>query len=184
MVKHLIRTRIRSQRKEQALPTKALKDKTIIARLKKLEIFRRAKTILIYAPIPHEKEINTWPLLRSKKTFVLPKTNTRTKTLSLYCVSKKSETLPSIAHKIPEPDSTQCKKITPQKIDLAIIPGIAFDHEKNRIGYGHGYYDRLLKKLRCPTIALAYEFQILHAVPRDPHDAPVDMIITEKRLIS
>ena len=72
-----------------------------------------------------------------------------------------------------------------EKMDLLIIPGIAFDLQGNRLGYGKGYYDRFLslRKVKC-IIALAYETQIVNEIPNNEHDIPVDLIITEKRIIN
>jgi 5-formyltetrahydrofolate cyclo-ligase len=70
------------------------------------------------------------------------------------------------------------------KIDLLIIPGIAFDLKGYRIGYGKGYYDRFLSlgKSKC-IMGLSYESQIINEIPNNEHDIPVDIIITEKRII-
>ena len=73
--------------------------------------------------------------------------------------------------------------VKPEDVDLAIIPGIAFDHEGNRLGYGHGYYDRLLRKMECPAIGLAYEVQIIDEIPAEKSDIPVHKIVTENRVI-
>jgi 5-formyltetrahydrofolate cyclo-ligase len=64
-----------------------------------------------------------------------------------------------------------------------IIPGIAFDKLGNRIGFGKGYYDRLLKDLNVLKIALCYEFQLLQNLPSEKHDISVNIIITEKQII-
>ena len=68
-------------------------------------------------------------------------------------------------------------------LDVVIVPGVAFDEEGNRIGYGKGYYDKFLKNTKAKTIALAYEAQIEDAVTCDEHDVPVQKIITERRVI-
>jgi 5-formyltetrahydrofolate cyclo-ligase len=70
------------------------------------------------------------------------------------------------------------------KIDLLIIPGIVFDLKGNRIGYGKGYYDRFLSLGKSKSImGLSYESQIINEIPNNEHDIPVDIIITEKRII-
>ena len=69
------------------------------------------------------------------------------------------------------------------KFDLCIVPGVAFDKTGHRIGFGGGYFDRLLKKTRAATIGLAYEFQIIDKVPVTAYDVAVDYIVTEKRVI-
>lgn len=70
------------------------------------------------------------------------------------------------------------------EIDLVVVPGVVFDKKKNRVGFGKGYYDRLLtnKKPKAKAIALAFEFQVLDEVPAEEHDIKMDKIITEKGL--
>lgn len=182
MVKKVIRTVVRLRRKLHRAKTKSEKDTLICGKLTEMKVFRHAKKILLYAPIPHEKEVNTWHIIEEwggTKTIVLPKM-LKSKGMALCIINSREDTKLNSQH-IAEPIST-CKKIDPKELDLAIIPGIAFDKKGNRIGFGHGYYDRLLKKLNCPVIALAYDFQILHAIPRHAHDVAVDTIITEKKI--
>jgi 5-formyltetrahydrofolate cyclo-ligase len=83
------------------------------------------------------------------------------------------------------PDSSRCKTVPLECIDIAIIPGIAFDEKGGRIGSGDGYYDRLIPKLPITTrkVSLALDSQILPQVPTESHDKFVDIIITEKRII-
>jgi 5-formyltetrahydrofolate cyclo-ligase len=93
---------------------------------------------------------------------------------------------------IPEPVATRSRAMKLNEIDIEIIPGIGFDLKGNRIGYGSGYYDKLLshKSMRhskkgghFATVGLAFEEQIVKRVPSEPHDIRVDMIITDQRLI-
>ena len=66
-------------------------------------------------------------------------------------------------------------------VDLVVVPGVAFDRSGRRLGYGRGYYDQLLQRLRPDTltIGLAFECQLFPELPHEPHDVPVDMVITE-----
>ena len=73
---------------------------------------------------------------------------------------------------------------SPNKIDLIIVPGIGFDKRGNRLGHGKGYYDKLLRKLKTIKIGLAFELQIVDQIPTDENDVPVDLIITEERIIN
>ncbi|MDP4107760.1 MAG: 5-formyltetrahydrofolate cyclo-ligase, partial [Bacillota bacterium] len=77
------------------------------------------------------------------------------------------------------------RKIQPSKIDLVVVPGVAFDIRRNRIGYGGGYYDRFLKKtsFACFKVGLAFEAQIADEVPIDRYDVPLHMVITENAII-
>lgn len=63
-------------------------------------------------------------------------------------------------------------------IDLAIIPGMAFTKEGDRLGRGKGYYDRLLPQLSCPLIGIAFPFQMLPSIPCEPHDIRMEDVIT------
>jgi 5-formyltetrahydrofolate cyclo-ligase len=67
--------------------------------------------------------------------------------------------------------------------DLALVPGVAFGRDGGRIGFGKGYYDRLLSARTTLRIALAFSFQVLDTVPTLPHDIPVDIIVTERETI-
>ena len=84
-----------------------------------------------------------------------------------------------------EPDASKCKVVPMDRIDIAIIPGLAFDEKGGRIGMGTGYYDRLVPRLDITTrkVALTFEEQIIPQVPMESHDKHVDIIITDKRII-
>ncbi len=70
------------------------------------------------------------------------------------------------------------------KIDLVIVPGIAFDLNGGRVGFGKGYYDKFLDRFKDSLrVGLAFEEQIVDSIPCEEHDQPVDIIITEKRII-
>ena len=75
------------------------------------------------------------------------------------------------------------KRVAPSEIDLVIVPGIAFDLERNRLGRGKGCYDWLLKQLKCPSIALAFESQVVKKVPVNENDEKLGKIVTEERVI-
>lgn len=90
--------------------------------------------------------------------------------------------VPSGKFKIPEP--IEAMKIAYKNIDLILVPGIAFDKEGHRIGYGFGYYDRFLRRVpKAIKIGLAFDLQIVDKIPREMHDVPVDLIVTEERVI-
>ena len=75
-------------------------------------------------------------------------------------------------------------KVNYKNIDLIIVPGVVFDLRGHRIGSGLGYYDKFLKKIpKAFKIGLAFDFQVVENIPNEVHDIPVDMIVTEKRII-
>lgn len=84
---------------------------------------------------------------------------------------------------IPEPDST-LPGIAPEDLDLILLPGIAFDDSGVRIGYGKGYYDRLLAHIpRGKRVALAYSLQIADSLPSGETDVPLGLVVTESEII-
>ncbi len=173
--------------------SKKVKDSAIKKRLFSLEYFKQAKTVLFYASFRSEVDTikaiqNT---LKLNKRVALPVVDTAHKQLKLYEVHDISELSPGYMG-IPEPVAARALNISLDKIDIEIIPGIGFDIKGNRIGYGAGYYDKLLShkskrlsktKGRITTIALAFEEQIAEKIPSESHDIRVDLIITDKRLI-
>lgn len=91
------------------------------------------------------------------------------------------------AYAIPEPAERLRaeREIHPQRLDVVLVPGAAFDERGNRIGYGKGYFDRLLSKLRpdCLKIGLAFDCQLFEEIPAQEHDIPMDWIMTPSRTI-
>ena len=75
------------------------------------------------------------------------------------------------------------REVAPSDFDLVISPLLAFDRKGDRLGFGGGYYDNLLGECRCPRIGLGYSFQEVDAVPVEPHDEKLDIIITDKEII-
>jgi 5-formyltetrahydrofolate cyclo-ligase len=69
--------------------------------------------------------------------------------------------------------------VDPSHLEFVIVPGVAFDRRGGRIGYGKGYYDRLLARGRMLKIAAAFEVQVVDALPMAPHDVPMNLLITE-----
>ena len=119
------------------------------------------------------------------KIVVLPAPNTNQFEMKLMKIDNIDKDLKPGAEGILKPDADHCKTVPIESIDIAIIPGIAFDEKGGRIGSGDGYYDRLIPKLPITTrkVALSFESQIIQQVPVESHDRHVDIIITEKRII-
>lgn len=82
-----------------------------------------------------------------------------------------------------EPPPDAARAVDPGAVGLVLVPGIAFDREGFRIGFGGGYYDRFLAVIEAPSIGLAFALQLVDRVPREAHDVPVDAIVTEREVI-
>ena len=89
-------------------------------------------------------------------------------------------------YNIPEPDPRKSLRLKAIEIDAAIIPGSVFDIHGGRLGYGGGYYDRFLVNdaPQARRIGFAFELQLVDKVPLEPHDQPLDILITEKRIVN
>jgi 5-formyltetrahydrofolate cyclo-ligase len=172
---------------------KRIKEAAIEKRLFSLNEFREAGSILLY--VSFRSEVNTMNYLEDVlslgKTLILPRVDARHRSLRLFDVKNVAELSPGYMG-ILEPWTENAREVNLGSVDLVIIPGTGFDTLGSRIGYGGGYYDRLLsyesKQLakvdkHIMTIALAFEEQIGDNIPTEPHDIRVDMIVTEKRTI-
>ncbi|MGA2855030.1 MAG: 5-formyltetrahydrofolate cyclo-ligase, partial [Verrucomicrobiota bacterium] len=76
-----------------------------------------------------------------------------------------------------------CPEIPPEKFDLILVPGVAFDWNGNRLGRGQGFYDRLLNKIRGVKCGVGYDFQLIEKVPAEQHDARVNFVVTPGRCL-
>ncbi len=182
--KLLIRKEVISRRDALSLSVRKAKDEIIRSRLLALPEFIKARTILFYASF--RSEVDTIELLRNSllnnKTILLPRVDVQNSSLTLYEIRTMADLAPG-CYGILEPAANGNNNIPDAGIDLMIIPGVAFDEHCNRLGYGKGYYDRLLSHKNALAVALAYEEQIVAHIPADAHDIKMDRIITDKRII-
>jgi 5-formyltetrahydrofolate cyclo-ligase len=165
---------------------KKIKEAAIRKTLFSLQDFKNALTILFYASF--QSEADTIQCIHHafalKKNVILPKVDEKGETLDLYEIKSLSELKPGyMGIQEPSTDKTTIKLL--KDIDVVIIPGVGFDIRGNRLGYGFGYYDKLLSqsKEHITTIALAFEEQIIPKVPKETHDIKIDKIVTDKRVI-
>lgn len=138
-----------------------------------------AGTVMCYLAAfnePRTDQITEYLFGRGKQVAV-PITGARTITPALLTPHDKLRTG---AYGIREPE--KYKEVNISDIDIALIPGIAFDTRGMRIGFGKGYYDRFLESFKGVKIGICYEFQVFSALNCDSHDVPMDMLVTERRI--
>ena len=172
-----------------ALPEGEIAEKTraIEDRLFEFANFLEAKIALLY--INSDFEVQTTSIIKRSyaynKIVVLPAFDPENHEMNLMKVDHFSKDLVPGPRHVPEPNASRCKTVPMDRIDIAIIPGLAFDEKGGRIGTGQGYYDRLIPKLAITTrkVALTFEDQIVAQIPMESHDKHVDIIITDKRII-
>jgi len=164
------------------------KDAAIHSRLGELEAFKTSRATLFYAAF--RSEVRTEQLvinsLTAGRITALPRVDKTGGILMLYKIGDWSDLSPG-SWGILEPEESRTKEISINEIDMVLAPGVAFDVNCNRLGYGKGYYDKLLagkKRMKPVVVGLAYEEQIADALPCNLHDMKMDMIITDKRIIA
>lgn len=166
------------------------KSALLFERVCSLEQYKKADIILAYMSAGNEADTGAfvYGCIEDGKTVALPrveKTEGGGRRLGVYTVKDPVEdTVPGFKG-ILEPDPLKTRLLEPHEPDLAVVPGIAFDTSGNRIGYGAGYYDRLLPLLRtdCLKVGAAFEMQIADMLPAEQHDFRLDMIVTDERTI-
>ncbi len=149
-------------------------------RVLRLPQYANAKRVMCYIGIG--TEVNTYGLLREiirsgRELYVpvtLPKRQMKAARLTSFDQLHKGR------FGIPEP--VEYKEIAPEKLDLILVPGLAFDLNGNRLGYGGGYYDRFLPKTQAKRVGICYEEQLLPCVPAEEHDVPMDMLVTQSNV--
>ena len=145
---------------------------------------RSAHTILFFAPLPNELDI--WPLmekfLAAGKTCALPFFDSASQTYSTRRVQNLAADIAIGKFGVREP-APNCPEIPPEKFDLILVPGVAFDWNGNRLGRGQGFYDRLLAKSGGMKCGVGYDFQLIGKIPAEPHDARVNFIVTPTRCV-
>jgi 5-formyltetrahydrofolate cyclo-ligase len=167
-----------------ALPESACEARSaeIGKRLVGVAELERAATVLAFASI--RNEVRTRPIIEAAwstgKRVALPRVHGDE--LRLHLVDAQTP-LTLGAFSVPEP-AADAAAIEPDEIEFALIPALALDPRGYRIGYGGGYYDRLIPRLaNACTCAVAYDFQLISEVPELPFDVSVDLVITDSRVI-
>ena len=178
-MKRKIKEEVFCLREGQEQEDRLRKSIQIAKRLFRLPEFKNARNIMLYSSIKCEVETATIIELALQTKFV---TLPVTKGHNIFASEISTNTLlQSGKFNILEP--VKPKEFPPDDIDLIVIPGIAFDAKGNRLGYGHGYYDKFLAKTKAFKVALAYDLQLVPSIPNESHDIPVDVIVTETKTI-
>lgn len=155
--------------------------------LSELPIYRKASIVMAYFPI--KGEVDLLGMIKKDlgvKRFCFPVTDLVTRKIRPFEVKDIDGDFVSGPYGIMQPDITRLKEIEIDKIDLVIIPGVAFDYQRHRLGRGAGYYDRFLKNIKPPAVkaGVAFQTQILQDLPiNSTHDQIMDLVVSEDRVI-
>ena len=177
MDKSEVRKRMRELKRAVPPEEKLRRSALIMERVEQTEAFRKAKVVLLY-----------WSMADEVQTHAFVERWYRAKTLLLPCVDGDDLRLRQYTGPecmvsgeqfgIGEPTGEEWTDLA--AVELIAVPGGAFDREGNRMGRGRGFYDRLLKSTpNAVKIGLAYNFQMLDAIPTEPHDVKMNLVITD-----
>ena len=185
--KHALRATFTALRHAMTEAERVEKSKAICRIVTNIDQFHESSVRALYSPIRHE--VDTKGIFhaarRLGKTTAYPLVEREKRLLRFFSVDGPDRLIPG-TYGILEPDIHRNPEIAVHELDMIIVPAVLLDMDGFRLGYGGGYYDRLLSdpSIRAHTTAIVYDFQVVERLPRHEHDVPVDRIITENRVIA
>jgi 5-formyltetrahydrofolate cyclo-ligase len=180
--KDRLRARIRAELARISPAVRAVESIDLCRRLKPQ--LASAQTILFFAPLPDELDV--WPLLEelllAGKTCALPSFDRDHSIYRARQVADLAKDIVAGPFGIREPVPAGIE-IPLDRFDLMLVPGLAFDRQGHRLGRGRGFYDRLLEKTSGVKCGIGYDHQVLEEIPTEPHDVPMDFMVTPARCL-
>ena len=187
--KETIRKEMLARRNAMTSAEAESKSKAIAANLMKIKEYKEAATVLFYAAKGNEARTENLikGAIASGKRVLLPVTDMVKKEIVAAEIKNYDADLMSGPFGILEPKRKIA--VDEKAIDVVVVPGVAFDLTSHRLGYGHGYYDKLLHRLAAKNpgvvaIGLSYDFQVVEKLPAEGHDHKLDRIVTELQAVS
>ena len=179
-VKEAMRQEMMKMRKAMTPEEVREKSAEITARLLGLPEYAAATAVIFYGPKGNEVQIGPaiTGAIRKGRITLLPVASGNT--VIPVRITDYPEGLEKGPLGMPQPRSREEYR---GSIDAAVIPGLAFDLRGYRLGRGGGHYDRMLEKMKIFRIGLAYDFQVIKALPAEEHDQRMDIVLTESRTI-
>ncbi|NTW29019.1 MAG: 5-formyltetrahydrofolate cyclo-ligase [Coriobacteriia bacterium] len=182
--KRVLRAQARAVRDALSPEARASAADLVARALSALPELATARVVLVYAALPAELDLT--PAIAAFRargvTIAYPRVEPDG-VLGIHAVARESE-LVSGPFGLVEP-AADAPRVAPEDLDAVIVPAIAYDSCGLRLGYGGGYYDRLLPTLRpgCIRIGAVFDEQLLTEIPAEPHDQGVDLVVTPTRVI-
>lgn len=179
--KAALRKAVLERRDATDAPSRSRDSHTITQKLRALPAYRAARIVAAYASFGSEFDTSEFlaTVLADGKQLVLPRINRAERALELRHVVDMGADLEPGIWGIREP-AQRCPILPPAKVEFMLVPGVAFTAQGARLGYGGGFYDRLLLSLgrRAARVAAAFQLQVVDQLPEGPHDQRVDAIVT------
>ena len=186
--RQMLRNKILGARDLLSASERHEKSSSAIQNFWSLPEMKRWSTLFVY--VNFRSELETLELIRlclsQGKRVAVPLVDASTVSMIPLLIQDPEKDLVPGYYGIPEPDPQKSLRVAAREIDAAVIPGSVFDIQGGRLGYGGGYYDRFLVNdaPQAKRIGLAFEIQVVEKVPIEPHDQPLDILITEKGIVN
>lgn len=181
-LKQALRTRLRGELKAYSPTVPASSSADLCSRVKTSSAWQNASAVLLFFPVASEPDIS--PLLADAlaagKLLALPRFNAAANAYEAVRVIDPVRELATGPFQVREPVAA-CPVVPLNRLDLALVPGLGFDARGQRLGRGKGHYDRLLAGFTGMKIGVAFDFQIVAEVPREPHDIALNAVVTATR---
>lgn len=182
-MKSELRSRIRRARRELDEAERRFAAEAVAQRIASLQELENAKLVLAYMPMKYELDIlPAAELLKERGVSVAFPLCIDEGGLRLFVPANENGFVTG-AYGILEPDINTAREVTADMLDAILLPAIGFDRHGNRLGQGGGYYDRLLAKTDCLTVAVGFDCQLVDEVPTEPNDRKVDIIASPCELL-
>lgn len=193
-MKQSLRQSIIAARQKLAAPERTEFSRVISRNISQLDVYYRAQVVLLYMHFGAEFEAGTLvqQALLDGKQVLLPKVNRNTKQLDIYRVNDMQQDLAAGTWGISEPLAERCEKIESlSAIEFILLPGVAFSRDGSRLGYGGGFYDKLLERVSLcgdvtppALVGAAFSLQVIEDIPQEPTDRKVAWLLTEAEVIA
>lgn len=179
--KRRLRAKYRKLREQCPPEVKQKLDEGLTDRVLSLPEYADCGTLFIFVSSPLECDTTRIidDALRRGKRVAVPRCTDKAGSMAFYYIRSRSELSPG-AYGLMEPDPGQCERVTDLSQGLCIVPGLCFDYEGYRVGFGKGYYDRFLDRFGGVTAGICYAKYTVKQLPRGAHDRHTDLLITEK----
>lgn len=176
-----LRKKFKSFRQKLSPDKKQKYDSEIADRFLSLSEYKNCDTLLAY--ISKDIEVGTEKIVKSAlsqgKTVAVPRCSTKDCTMDFYII-KSYVDLQNGAYGLLEPDVSRCKKLIDFENSVCIVPGLAFDCEGYRLGFGKGYYDRFLQHFSGVKVGICYKECVTWQLPHGRFDRAVDIVLTQQ----
>lgn len=182
-MKQGVRQSIIALRDRVPAPDRARLSRSIAEKIWRLPAYQAASTVLGYLNFGAEFEAEIWVAraLADGKRVLLPRVNRASRHLDIYEVRDLARDVAPGLWSIREPIATRCTRMDGPGVDFILLPGVAFTRDGARLGYGGGFYDRLLARLpdRPALVAGAFDLQVVGELPQEATDRKVEWLVTE-----